>query len=49
MSTTAGLSPAWSNVCSGTFTPASDDSNLQIRLVSGDSPILVDNIAITAL
>lgn len=39
----------WTNYCTTTFTPASDDNNLQIRLMGGDSAILVDNITITEM
>lgn len=37
---------AWGTYCTGTFTPGSDDNNLQIRLASGDAPFLVDNLTI---
>lgn len=39
----------WTSYCTATFTPASDDNNLQIRLMGGDSPFLVDNITITEM
>ncbi|MBK8255825.1 MAG: hypothetical protein IPK82_24560 [Polyangiaceae bacterium] len=41
-------SAVWSNFCTSTFVPGSDDNNLQMRGISGD-PFLVDNITITAL
>lgn len=41
-------SASWSNHCTATFTPTSDDNNLQMRGISGD-PFLVDNIAITPM
>jgi hypothetical protein len=49
VSATFTPSSVWSHFCSTTFTPASDDNNMQARLVSGDSPFLVDNIAITEM
>jgi hypothetical protein len=48
-STTVYLSTSWTSSCTATFTPPSDDNNLQIRLVAGDSPFVLDNIAITAM
>ncbi len=43
------LVPTWTSYCTATFTPASDDNNLQIRLMGGDSPFLVDNITLTEM
>ena len=40
---------SWTNYCTATFTPASDDNNLQIRMMGGDSAFLVDNITITEM
>lgn len=48
MWTSFSPSSAWSTTCSASFTPPSDDNNLQIRVTTGD-PVLVDNIAITAM
>jgi hypothetical protein len=47
-STTFWPSSSWGNVCTSTFTPTSDDNNLQMRGISGDA-FLVDNLTITAM
>jgi hypothetical protein len=48
-STTVYAGSTWGTHCTAAFTPITDDNNLQLRLMAGDSAFVVDNIAITAL
>ncbi|WP_104985439.1 hypothetical protein [Sorangium cellulosum] len=49
VSTTFSAASPWMNFCTATFTPPSDDNNLQMRAVSGEQAFLVDNITLTAM
>jgi hypothetical protein len=49
VSGTSTIGTSWANYCLPSFTPSSDDNNLQIRLASGNSEVFIDNITITAI
>jgi hypothetical protein len=49
VSGTSTITTSWATYCLSSFTPSSDDNNLQIRLASGNSEVFIDNIAITAM